>query len=405
MVENEENIEYARRSSMSYGTRYGVSVLISLGVFFAIRIIAGIGPLASNIFLDIPAVILCAIIFIVVSGLITVEESYMKAITRFGKKKEEGGELEPGLKWILLPGIIDRVKAVDFIREMGILLFGKGIAKIDFQDGSATPVRVTLFLRTKNPRTPYYSSEEMKKIKKAIGDDNIGEDEAAKNLGITKRSGFHRSVFDIDDVYQSVVDQGENLTRPHLNSLKIDEALVQGKAGFNILEIIRERSKEKKDPENKVDELVKWIDNYGKEVLRVTIADFILPPELEKARQRKHESEKLKEAADNVAEKEAIESVGAIAKAVEMIKEGIGKDNKELGKKIVDAAQHIMFTKWGIDSKTRLEIAGQGGDGKIDKDKLNYATIVATSLKTQQMIEGMKEDTKKKNTKKKKDKE
>lgn len=279
--------------------------------------------------------ILLAILTFWLSGYVVVQAPERIVIERFGKPVRI---LEPGLRWKI--PIFETIRARPKVYERSLEIFASQ-PKIDFRDGSAT---------LKNPRIYIELSERENDIKNAI--------------------------YRVRNWSQWVVDTVEPIIRGYLNTLSITEALDQGGARGNLIDRLRDRPditkkqlnavkkeirvlnqkieeekgnkeearffkvKREKDKDEERDLRIRLADqkqrheefeNFLKEaqergikkIHRIVVAEFGLSPEVIKAREKIHEEEKKAIASLSEAIRETTMRTGPIIRTKEeLIKAG-----------------------------------------------------------------------------------
>jgi regulator of protease activity HflC (stomatin/prohibitin superfamily) len=229
-------------------------------------------------------------------GFLSVGEKERVVIERFGRYART---LKPGLRMIWFPGIVERIKEAVFIEQEEIPLFLEPI-RIDFRDGSAAPKNTKAFIEIKSPDNDYLTEQ---------------------NGVETKKAGVYRAVYHIKDRKGAIRDRLENAVRSYLNSLTIEEGLEAARGGFNIYNRI-----ETSQPED-AKEIKAAFDDWGILLHTITIGDFDLEPDLVKTRGELHKRVKEREAAAEVAQQRAKETVGTL---VNMLSENTGIPREKL---------------------------------------------------------------------------
>ncbi len=315
-----------------------------------------------------------------VVGLLIVEEKKRVVVERFG---EYCRTLDPGLRLILFPGILDRIKDEIFIEQETIPLFPEPI-KIDFKDGSATPKNVRAYIEIDRPDDPYLTKKEAKEKaekKKAEKEKEITDKERKKRekkerkkRGIGGRTGVFRAVYHIRKRKEAIRDRLENAVRSYLNKLTIQEGIEMARGGYDLLGPNGISKKE-------TNRLKGVFEDWGTIVHAITIGDFDLEPDLVRARGELHKRLKEREAAKDVAKRRAKETVGVL---IEMITEQTGisqvylqkmlKENpnefitkyKDLLKQNLD----LIHRRMAIDGDSFVDIRVDGAQG-VEKMLLN----------------------------------
>jgi len=261
---------------------------------------------------------------------------------------------KPGLK-IIIPKIMKQRAIVD-LREQAIPLFEVPI-KIDFTDGSATPKRAKVFIRVKNPDTPYDAGD-------------------GKEL-----MGAYRATYEIADVKESIKTTIENAARSYLNGLTIDVGLTQRGAGFDL---------KNKFPGDEIRRLDETLAKWGFEFYRVSVEDFDLEPDLVRAR---GEIQKRKRAADAAIEEAKIRARENIGALIEMIALGTGKStqyiqslieaNPDLMGKLHSFSEDLITRRMSLDGKAMIDIRS-GGGGELEQGILRLIAPFIETGKTEE---------------------
>ena len=277
-------------------------------------------------------IVLVAIIFLI-AGLKQVQQQERFIIERFGRYQ---ATLRPGLRWII-PGI-ERVRAAVSIWGIRIPLFEEGI-KIDFADGSATPKGSEAYVQIQNPDTEYDPGDE-------------------KN-----ETGVYRAIYEIENWRVYIRDLLENAIRSYLNGLTIDEGITQKCAGFDL---------RNKFPPEEITRITEALDRIGFKIVRITIEDFDLEPELVKARGEIQIRKRAAEAAQYERERRARETIGAL---IQMMAEMTGKTfnevqtevtaNTELQGRLRVFSEEIVTRQMSIDGKALTDVR-VGGAGDLE---------------------------------------
>lgn len=299
--------------------------LIAAGYFFSLKI-----AIATAIF-----ILLLVLTVFFFKGFDVVQQQERVVVEFFGRYWKEK---KPGLRWNF-PGII-KVRAVVSIWELALILFDKPI-KIDFKDGSATPKGAKAFVKIKKPDEPYQLEEEKE-----------------------PRTGVFRAVYFVLNWRDRAVELLENAVRSYLATLTIDEALPKKRGGFDLLTANR-------IPKSEKSKIKKALDQWGLELLRITVTDFDLEPDLVRARGDVQKKKRAVETAEFEKKVRAHETVGAL---IQMLAEARGKtfseiqkeieDDEGLKNKIMDFSQELVTRQMSIDGKalTDVRVSGAGGD-------------------------------------------
>lgn len=189
--------------------------------------------------------------------------------------------LRPGLQWVL--PVVTKARAVVSVWEQTISLFESPI-QIDFKDGSAAPQGTVVFIRIKSPDTKYQSAD-------------------SKN-----ETGVFRAIYEIDNWRTAVRDLIENALRSYLSSLTIDEAIAEAKGGYDLATSDPNAGL----PNNEISRIKETLSGWGFELMRITITDFDLEPDLVKARGAVQIRRRAAEAASYEAVIRARETTGTL---------------------------------------------------------------------------------------------
>ena len=363
---------------------------------YKMRYAAGIGAAIVIIyFLQWLGVPLAILAFFAVTGIITTPEKHRTIVERF---QEYHRTLMPGLGFIWFPGIVETIESRVYIKERIIPLWNDPKRKvvIDFIDGSAQPIGAEVFVEIHNPDTAYKSPNEEKKIPVSPEPEDLEhtgisgesndkswlqkrEEDKRRRQELESRNGVYRSVYNISDVDMAIKDQIQNAARSYLNELSVDEALKQAKGGYDLLDGISKKTKEKGDDET--EKLRKSFLDYGITIKKVTIDDFALDPILVDARARLHKAEKEKVAAVYVAEKVAIQTTGTVLRAMahsrgktlEDIQADIEKD-ENLKKEFLEKSTDLLIRDMERQTGSLLDIRVQGSDG-LERSLLNIVAL------------------------------
>jgi regulator of protease activity HflC (stomatin/prohibitin superfamily) len=253
---------------------------------------------------------------------------------------------KPGLNF-LFPGI-EKVRAAISVWEQTIPLFTSPI-KIDFTDGSATPKGAEVFVKIKNPDLPYLACD-----------------------GKTE-TGVYRAIYEIGNWREAVRALVENAIRSHLNGMTIDEGITLKGAGFDL--------KSKLPPEEVV-RIEGDLDGWGLELLRVTITDFDLDPEIIKA--RGDVQVHLREAQASEFKRQEI-ARGTMGAFVQMIAEATGKkfekvqeeisSDPEMKERLLKFSEDLIIRRMSIDGKSLNDVRVSGG-GDLEQILLRLFTAL-----------------------------
>ncbi|MDD3735025.1 MAG: SPFH domain-containing protein [Candidatus Pacebacteria bacterium] len=289
-------------------------------------------------------------------GIVVVGEEHRIVVECLGSYWDT---LEPGFHWIV--PILMRIRGDVLTSAYDIPLFWKRYPIIDFKDGSATLVDchgVVQLLREKSEDSEG-PTEEDPSIPKDIHPD-----------------AAYRVFYNAGNQWMTLVaNKLENMVRSYLNSLTLDEALMGGRGGFNLLNSILsipddepdETKRRAKDEINSVkDQLAMW----GWEIVSVFVEDFDLPREIADARNRLQVAEKEKRIAEIESETAefrrliaARETAGVFAEMVKIIK----RSNKDLSEdEVRRVAEELTTRMMSLDRKALIDVRGtQGGIEQI----------------------------------------
>lgn len=249
--------------------------------------------------------------------------------------------LKSGLHWIF--PFVEKVRTFISVWEQRYRLFEKPI-KIDFIDGSAAPKDAFVFVQCnekEDPDAPY------------------------------------KMVYEIKNIEEATIALIENAVRSYLNSKKIDEALQEGRGGYNILD---------KMPEDDVNGVTEKLKNWGLKLHRITIADFDLDETVVKAREGIIMAESELKAVQHQKRIIAERSIGVLIEQ-EAIFQGVKpstikrKIRKDVGKqkKYLKFGKDYDLRQQAADNKslthTHVEVSGAGG---LEKMGLNFISAVAS---------------------------
>ncbi len=407
---NEKEVKEERK--MRYGARYAGTILLSviLGVllaffqidwswiFFGILFLVLIGLVIEwrlTIVGIIMSIILLAVgtvegitwlpipilTFLFLVGLFNVPENHRAVIERFRKFNRPAKE---GLRWILLPGIIEAIKEIIFIEEQRIPIYPEPI-EIDFVDGSSAPKNAIAYIRIYKPDEDYELTDKE--------GDLLGLNGSEKEREKTPRSGVYRATYYILEHYiKGTQTLLANSLRSYLNSLVIDEGLSKGRAGYNLLQ--PDKDGKERIPQKEVDRIKTALKRWGVSLFRVTVEDFDLPPALVTIRQERHKKEKEKEASPFVAERRAEETVGTMFQmlkrqtglGIETLQEELRKSPKRFIKKyepLFRQNTELIHRRMGIDGKALVEIITRaaekegGNEDILDRIKNLLLSVIA----------------------------
>jgi len=205
--------------------------------------------------------------FIIKKGFKRVTQEERLLIETFGRYDGVKG---PGLVFVL--PFIQKVRACLLLWEFPIDLFPEN-PRIDFKDGgTAELIDPKVWLKIK------------------------GEDEKEKEESMVKM------VYNVQNFELAVRELIENALRSYLNSLTIEEVIEKRRAQesgsslwwANVRQFYKNKQKE--------NELVETLENWGLEVVRITISDFSWDKKVVAARERVFDTEKQLEIQDRLIE-------------------------------------------------------------------------------------------------------
>ncbi len=298
-----------------------------------------------NLILIVPVVLAglmaIAMITYLASGLFMVRGNEQRVVIELmGEYWRTAG---PGLNW--RPRAFSSIRATLDIREWGIPIFDKGDVKIDLADGWIKPVSAMLFVRLTDP--------------------------------LKDGQRPPRAVYEVGDWESSIKSLAETLTASYLRSFPLEEVLQEGRGGFDIAAQINLRSKELKreaesaDPDQHRTKLQKMHADlkkayaeikrterlWGIKITQIFIPDYELSPELRRARDEVHESERRAKAALFRIRQMAQESGGLHA----LIKEILVKDYNYDPERAEEIASEYVIYFRGTEKGSIIDIRG-GGD-------------------------------------------
>jgi len=309
------------------------------------------------------------------AGLRSVQQQERWVIELFGRYV---GTLRPGLQWIL-PGIM-QVRAVVSVWEQMLPLFETPI-KIDFRDGSAVPKEATAFVRVLNPDDAYILAERevtqedgttRREVRVVRWDEELSSEDRIRGDYLT---GVYRAIYEIGDWRKAIRNQLENALRSYLNGLTIDEGITMARAGYELLNRL---------PSEERGRIGYTLHGWGFELLRVTIGDFDLEPEIVRARGGVQIRQREAEAARHEALVRARETAGTLiammaeisGRSVEEIQQEINR-NSELQTRLQAMAEDLVSRQVSIAGKALTDIRVSGG-GDIEQGLLRIVAALRT---------------------------
>lgn len=295
-------------------------------------------------------VFVLVILVVLFAGLRIVRHQERWIIELFGRYHRT---LRPGLNWVF-PWITQRREVVNVWEQM-VPLFEKG-AKIDFKDGSATPVGAEVYVKIKDPDRAYSMGNEK------------------------PRDGVYRAVYEIEDWEKAVANLIGNAVRTFLNRFTIDEAITHAKAGYDLSSPDKDRGLDNYE----LGRITAVLEGWGFELRRITIQDFVLEPDLVAARGRVQIQRRAADAAKFLAEQRAEEAAGAVIEMfcleTGMAREEVQRQLKNDPQKFISAYKAAWQKNWdlvhrqlAIDGKSFVDIRVDGAGG-IEKTLL---TLIA----------------------------
>jgi len=168
-----------------------------------------------------------------------------------------------------------------------------------------------------------------------------------------------------------VANKLENMVRSYLNSLTLDEALMGGRGGFNLLNSILsipddEPDEAKKRAREEIESITDQLAMWGWEIVSIFVEDFDLPREIVDARNRMQVAEKEKRIAEIDAETAqfrllmaARETAGVFSEMTKIIK----RSNRDLSEdEVRRVAEELTTRMMSLDQGALIDVRGaQGG--------------------------------------------
>ncbi|MDO8470974.1 MAG: SPFH domain-containing protein [bacterium] len=254
---------------------------------------------------------------------VIVHQENRAVIERFGKFNRV---LKSGL-YFILPFGIEEVRVNMPVWQMTMPLFPSSI-QIDFKDGgSAAPVGAEAWLRIFSPDTEYSVD------------------------GDTPRNGVFRALYGVANWRTATQAAAEHALRGYLGTQLLEDILqtTDAQTGFDLLTLLAQ---------HQGDELKKVFRGLGFEVLRITVQDFNLGPEVLAARRGVMESQRQADATIFQRRTRSQETMGAV---VQMVADAVGKTYEETQQWL---AQHPEQWQQVIDLATKLVLRQMSVDGK-----------------------------------------
>jgi len=240
---------------------------------------------------------------------------------------------KPGLRFRVL--VADKLRAPVITAQQEIEIFTSPI-KIDFKDGSATPKEGEAYVEIVGPDDPYKDTD-----------------------NAPAQDGCYRSIYRVNNWREGVKDMLQNACRSFFNSLNIDQALEEGQGGYNIYENL---------PEDRKNGLRAQLKVWGFRLVKLTIGDFDLDPNMVKERNRIQEEKARLAAAEFERQQKATGTMGFLISSVAQvtglnesdIKSQIAGD-PELQKQYLAFAQKVLQQTISVEGKALQHIIVDGG--------------------------------------------
>lgn len=292
--------------------------------------------ITSNVvFLILASVPLLILLVLFFGGLTIVPPEKRYVVEILGKFYDV---LQPGLQWVC--PFFMKIRAECETWEQSIGLFTEPI-KIDFVDGSARLKGVYAFVRLCSPDVPY-------------------EVPGFPTITGGPETGSFRAIYEVDDWGARIKELLENASRSYLGSLGLDDALKEGKGGYNLFEGDRIPA----DEGNRIKDKIKA---WGWELTKLTVTDFDLDESIIAARDRLQKARREADAAELEILTRSRETIGSLVqmfsdatgKPVDEIKEEIN-GNPEFRDKILLLAQDLVIRQMSIDGGALVDVRGSG---------------------------------------------
>ena len=329
-------------------------VWLVLALLFLLGIL---GLVLGGIFQILGILFLVGLAGLFLGGLRIIDPEERAIVQVLGRFYKQDG---PGLIWVC-PGFM-RIRAIVGVWEQTLLLFEDASIKIDFPDGSAVPKGVEVFVKIRHPDQPYLISNSV-----------IDEHDSHP------RSGIYRVIYRVDNWRKKTVELLENAVRSTFSGLTIDDVLVGGKGGFDLLGRNRMPSAEK----NKIK---RTLEVWGLDLLRITVTDFDLEPDLVKARGEVQKRKREADAAKHEKIVRAEETVGAL---IQMLALSQGKNpreiqseittNPEMSQRLRDFSEELITRRMSLDGKALTDIR-VGGGGDLEQGLMRLIAATKASL-------------------------
>jgi len=338
-------MKWSRRSLMViYWAETAAMLLLSLLslVFFFV----GIAGVYRILFVVIPVLIICWI--------------YLnKSIPRLGEEERRPIEvmgayiwnIGPGPHWVPALTCKDADKLT--IAEQFLMLFeGAKATWIDFIDGSAQPVKAMVYFRM------------LKKTR-----DDQGPDSAP-----------YKMTYGVTDLKGALEGLMENAMRSYLNGYTIQEGIQKGGAGYDLMDGIKTHTDPKVSAQK--DKIDKASEEWGIEIVRLTVADFDLSEETKNAREAVHRAMQELLAMKFHVKQRSGEIAGIIIKAMAQAtgkKEKEVQDeidsNKEIKAQTMGFIQEMISRDWSLEKNALTDIRVSGGGGPIAETLLQLIAV------------------------------
>lgn len=280
------------------------------------------------------AVIIVVVLRLALSVFITVPQESRAVVERFSKFSRV---LQPGLRCIL-PFGIERIRANMPVWQMTMPLFQSPI-QIDFSDGgSAAPAGAEAWVRIFNPDKDYSVD------------------------GDPSRNGVFRALYGVANWRTATQAAAEHALRGYLGTQTLQEILqtTNAQTGFDLLTLLTQ-------PQG--DELKKVFKGLGFEVLRITVQDFNLSPEVLAARRQVMESQRQADAAAFRRRTRSQETMGAV---VQMVGDAVGMTydetqqwlarHPEQWQSVIDLATKLVLRQMSVDGNSLKHFVLDGGE-------------------------------------------
>jgi len=297
-------------------------------------------------------IIIVLITTIIGGGLLNVKESHGIIIERFGAFHRL---LKPGLKFIILPGIIDNNVAKIFTKEKQLEFF-KDNQKIDFEDGSAHPANCKIFMKINHPFNSY----------------EIVYKKNGETIKVIYPPGIYAYYYNIKNAEEALIQKIEGCLRAILTGKVIDEG-IKIKGRDLTKKILVEYPGLEKD-----------LKNWGIKIISISIADFELSKETIESKNEKYNAKTAKNTSVFVAEQRAEETAGTLfhmlIRWTGMETDELRKDllkNPDSYKEIIKSFTTILRQRMSLENKAYIDINVKGLEGS---DGLSSAVTLFQAL-------------------------